>query len=231
MSNEQFIGWCWQLLAGAVVTVEITLISLPLGMILGMAIALAKQSRYRLMMAGAEVFTTVFRGLPELMTLLILYYGLQMLLQQGSELGLVIDVQIPPFAAGSVALTLVAAAYSSENFLTALRCLDRGQLEAASSFGMRRYQVFMRVSIPQLLRASLPSLSNNCMNILKDTSLVSIIALDDLMRKSYLAAGNTKEPIFFFMLACVIYLVLSGVLLLLFSCAECYFNRGVVRHV
>jgi ABC-type arginine transport system permease subunit len=69
------------------------------------------------------------------------------------------------------------------------------------------------------------------MNILKDTSLVSIIALDDLMRKSYLAAGNTKEPIFFFMLACVIYLVLSGVLLLLFSYAERYFNRGVVQHV
>jgi len=231
MSNEQFIGWLWQLLGGAAITVELTLISLPFGMLLGLAIALGKQSRHRLLCAVAEVFTTLFRGLPELMTLLILYYGLQMLLQRGSELGWLTDLQIPPFAAGAIALTLVAAAYASENFLTALRCLDRGQLEAARSFGMRRHQVFVRVALPQLLRTALPGLSNNCLNILKDTSLVSIIALEDLMRKSYLAAGNTKQPIVFFLLACTIYLILSGVVLVLFNQAERYFNRGVAHHV
>jgi polar amino acid transport system permease protein len=164
------------------------------------------------------------------MTLLILYYGLQMLLVKGSEFGIT-DIQISPFTAGVIALSLVAAAYSSENFLAALRNLDRGQIEAARSFGMKRMQVFVRIVIPQVLRIALPGLSNNCMNILKDTSLVSIIALEDLMRKSYLAAGNTKQPIIFFACTCLIYLVMSGILLVIFSHAERHFNRGVVRYV
>jgi len=230
MSNEQFIGWIWQLLEGASITLQLTLICLPVGMVLGMSIALAKLSSSKIMAFFAELFTTIFRGLPELMTLLILYYGLQMLLEKGNEYGLG-DIQISSFTAGVVALSLVAAAYSSENFLAALQSLERGQIEAARSFGMKRLQVFFRVIIPQVLRIALPGLSNNCTNILKDTSLVSIIALEDLMRKSYLASGNTKQPIIFYACTCLIYLAMSGVLLAIFSKAERHFSRGVIRHV
>lgn len=228
MSSEQFIGWIWQLLAGASITVQLTAICLPVGMILGLSIALAKLSTNKFLILLSEIFTTVVRGLPELMTLLILYYGLQMLLQRGNEFGLP-SIEISPFAAGVIALSLVAAAYSSENFLTALRSLHPGQIEAARSFGMTPFHVFLRFTMPQLLRIALPGLSNNCMNILKDTSLVSIIAIEDLMRKSYLASGNTKQPIIFFACTCLIYLAMSGVLLLLFNQAERYFSRGVTR--
>ncbi|MGY6126728.1 ABC transporter permease subunit (plasmid) [Paraburkholderia strydomiana] len=181
---------------------------------------------------AAEAVTTVFRGMPELLTLLLIYYGAQMLLDAtGESVPFLSGIQIPPFAAGAFALTLVAAAYSSENFLAAIRALERGQLEAAKSFGLHPATIFFRISFPQILRIALPSLGNNCLNILKDTSLVSIIALEDLMRQSYLASGNTKQPILFFFSACLFYLAMAWFFVTLFAFLERRYSRGSVRHV
>ncbi|MBW0445127.1 ABC transporter permease subunit [bacterium M00.F.Ca.ET.228.01.1.1] len=232
MNMQQYLGWTFQLISGAAITAEMTIVTAPLGFMLGMIVALAKESRHLVSRLTAEAVTTVFRGTPELLTLLLIYYGAQMLLNAaGEHAPLLSGIEIPPFAAGAVALTLVAAAYSSENFLAAIRALERGQLEAAKSFGMHPVTTFFRISLPQILRTALPSLGNNCLNILKDTSLVSIIALEDLMRKSYLASGNTKQPILFFFCACVVYLAMSGCLVSLFALLERRFSRGSVRRV
>ncbi|VWB26548.1 amino acid ABC transporter permease [Burkholderia aenigmatica] len=232
MNLQQYWGWFSQLVSGAVVTIEMTVVTAPTGFLLGLVVALGKESRFLVSRWAAEAVTTVFRGMPELLTLILIYYGAQMLLDAtGDSVPILSGIQIPPFAAGAFALTLVAAAYSSENFLAAIRALEKGQLEAAKSFGLHPVTIFFRISLPQILRTALPSLGNNCLNILKDTSLVSIIALEDLMRQSYLASGNTKQPIVFFFSACLLYLAMAWCLVILFSSLERHFSRGSVRHV
>ena len=153
MNLQQYLGWAHQLISGAVVTVEMTMVTAPLGFVLGMIVALGKESKHAVNRLAAEAVTTVFRGMPELLTLLLIYYGAQILLDAtGESVPLLSGIEIPPFAAGAFALTLVAAAYSSENFLGAIRALEQGQLEAAKSFGMHPATTFFRISLPQILR-------------------------------------------------------------------------------
>ena len=133
--------WGHELALGAAMTVGLALATLPFGLALGLAAALAKDSKSAILRACGEAYTTVFRGLPELLTLLLIYYGAQILFQ---NMGL--SVNISPFAAGLIALSLVFGAYSSEVLLAALRGVERGQIEAARSFGMNPAVVFRRIT-------------------------------------------------------------------------------------
>jgi polar amino acid transport system permease protein len=202
-------GWGDELLAGAWLTIRLALATLPVGLALGFLIALAKRSRSRPARIFGEAFTTIFRGLPELLTLFIVYYGGQMLLQ--AVLSLVFDgfVEVNGFLAGLIALGLVFAAYSSEVFSAAFNGIPVGQWEGAAAIGLHRTQTLRLVIGPQLIRLALPGLANLWLVLLKDTSLVSVIALNDLLRMTSVAVGNTKEPFFFYFVACMIYLVLS----------------------
>ena len=153
--------------------------------------------------------------MPELLTLLLIYYGAQMLIQNTG-----LSVNVSPFVAGLIALSLVFGAYSSEVLLAALRGVERGQIEAARSFGMNPALVFRRVRAPQMLRLALPGLGNNWLVLLKDTSLVSVIALDDLLRMSFIAAQSTRQPFEFYAVACAIYLAMTAISTLLIARAE-----------
>jgi polar amino acid transport system permease protein len=143
----------------------------------------------------------------------------------GAALGYTLNVQISPFLAGMIALGLVFAGYSSEVLLGAFRALDRGQIEAGQSLGLRPLPLFLKVTMPQILRFALPGLGNTWLVLLKDTSLVSVIALEDLLRQSYLAAGQTKQPFVFYAAACVLYLLLT----ILSSAALIGFERHLNR--
>ena len=209
------IQWGHALALGAAMTVGLALATLPFGLALGLAAALAKDSKSAIVRACGEIYTTVFRGLPELLTLLLIYYGAQILFQ---NMGL--SVNISPFVAGLIALSLVFGAYSSEVMLAALRGVERGQIEAARSFGMNPALVFRRVRAPQMLRLALPGLGNNWLVLLKDTSLVSVIALDDLLRMSFIAAQSTRQPFQFYAVACAIYLAMTAISTLLIARAE-----------
>jgi polar amino acid transport system permease protein len=156
------IEWGHELARGAAMTVGIALTTLPFGLALGLSAALAKDSRFPWLRATGEAYTTVFRGLPELLTLLLIYYGSQILTQHLADFsGLAVAVNISPFTAGVIGLSLVFGAYSSEVLLAALRGVERGQIEAARSFGMSPGLVFRRVTAPQMLRIALPGLGNN----------------------------------------------------------------------
>jgi polar amino acid transport system permease protein len=220
-------GWGWALATGAWVTISIALATLPFGLALGLLIALATRSQSAFLRGFATIYTTVFRGVPELLTLYIIYFGIQILLQNGwKTLGLPGQFSMPPFVAGMVALGMVLAAFSSEVWVGALNAIHKGQREAAAALGLSKMQAFRFVVFPQLMRVALPGLGNNWMVLLKETSLVSVITLQDIMFVAQRASSNTKEPILFFGAAMMIYLVFSLISWAFFDRLERRSNRG-----
>ena len=220
-------GWGDELARGAALTLLLACATLPVGLAIGLAVALAKDARSVVLRVLGETYTTVFRGIPELLTLLLIYYGAQIALDSAAAAsGIPLSFPIPPFAAGVLALGLVFGAYASEVLLAALRGIERGQIEAAASFGMSEGLVFRRVKLPQMLRLALPGLGNNWLVLLKDTSLVSTIALGDLLRQTTIAVDNTKQPFKFYAVACGIYLAMTAVSTLALAWAEAKARRG-----
>lgn len=202
-------GWGDELAQGLWVTVRLALVTLPFGIVLGLVVALAKNSGEPSLMLAGNIFTTIFRGLPELLTLFLVYYGSQMLYQRMAEHLGAGQVELSGFFAGMVALGLVFSAFASEAFLGAFRAIPVGQYEAGQALGLTRFKVFRLIILPQLVRLSLPALSNLWLVLLKETSLVSVIAYDDLLRKTNIAVGVTKQPLFFYAIACLLYLLLA----------------------
>lgn len=202
-------GWGDEIAAGTWLTIRLALATLPLGLAIGLLVAVARSSNRRIPRALGNTFLTVFRGLPELLTLIIIYYGGQALMNRVAGAFGGGYVEVSSFLAGVIALGLVFASYSSEVFIGAWRALPRGQFDAAAALGLPRMATLLRVIFPQFIRLALPGLANLWLVLLKDTSLVSIIALNDLMRETYVAVGATKEPFLFYLTAMGIYLLLS----------------------
>jgi polar amino acid transport system permease protein len=202
-------GWGLAILQGAGITIALALATLPFGLALGLVIALMARSQNWAARAFATLYTTVFRGVPELLTLYIIYFGLTLVLQRVlTGIGLP-GWQMHPFVAGMIALGIVLAAFSSEVWVGALNAIHKGQREAAAALGLTRAQAFRLVVFPQLIRVALPGLGNNWMVLLKETSLVSVITLQDLMFITARANVVTKEPFLFFGVAMLIYLAFS----------------------
>lgn len=215
---------------GMWLTIRLALATLPFGLMLGLGLALLINGKNRWLARFATVFATTFRALPELLTLFIIYYGGGMLIQWawlsifGTPFG-----ELSGFVAGMIALGIVFSAFASEIFVAALRAIPAGQHEAAASLGLSRARTFISIIAPQLWRLSLPGLGNLWFVLLKDTSLVSIISLADLMRQTQLAVANTKEPLFFYAVTCLIYLVISIVSSSIVAVLEVRSNRGFAR--
>lgn len=222
-------GWGDQLAAGAWLTIRLAFATLPFGLAVGLMAALARNSRRRWLRIPGNVFTTIFRGLPELLTLLLVYYGGQVLLNRIAGFVTGGEVEVSAFVAGLVALGLVFSAYASEVFLGALRAINRGQYEAAHALGLRPRAAFRLVVLPQLIRLALPGLANLWLVLLKDTSLVSVIALNDLLRETSVAVRATKEPFLFYFVACLIYLAMSMVSSVGIARIERWSERGMHR--
>ncbi|QEL22813.1 ABC transporter permease subunit [Bosea sp. F3-2] len=220
-------GWGWALLQGAAVTISIALATLPFGLALGLLVALGKRSDNALLRGLSTLYTTIFRGVPELLTLYIIYFGIQIVLQQlWQKFGLPGSFSMPPFVAGMVALGVVLSAFSSEVWVGALNSIQKGQREAAAALGLSKAQAFRLVVLPQLIRVALPGLGNNWMVLLKETSLVSVITLPDIMFITTRANVVTKEPFLFFGAAMLIYLFFSLVSARTIDGLERRANRG-----
>ena len=220
-------GWGLALLSGAAVTLILALCCAPIGLSLGLLLATASRSKNSSLRAFTYCFSTVFRGLPELLTLFIVYYGVQIGAQRILALsGWQVKFELSPFVAAVVALSLVLSAFSCEVWLAAFKVIGKGQYEAARALGLSRSRTFFSVVLPQLLRIALPGLSNNWLTLLKDTSLVSTISLVDLMRQTGLAVSASKEPILFYSAACVIYLSIAALSEQVFAWAERRYSRG-----
>lgn len=203
-------GWGDEIAAGVKITIAVAICTLPIGLAIGFIVALGQQSQDRLLRLSAGIYTTIFRGMPELLTLFIIYYGAQILIQSVfASFGYDERIEINAFVAGMIALSVVFSAYCSEVLLSAFRAIPHGQYEAGDALGFRRWRTMLLIILPQLVRIALPGLSNLWMILLKDTSYVSIIGLADILRQTGVAVRVTKEAFFFYGLACALYLVLA----------------------
>ncbi|WP_412058544.1 ABC transporter permease [Bartonella sp. DGB2] len=205
-------GWGWVMLIGSGVTISLALCCLPLGLPLGLILALMTRSQSIICSRVAIIFSTIFRSLPELLTLFLVYNGGQILVQNAlNYFNIPATFSINAFVAGIIGLGTVFAVFSCEAWLGAFQVVNQGQYEAAKALNLSYNTTFWRVIFPQLVRHALPSLSNNWLCLLKDTSLVSTISLIDLMRQTNLAAVVTKEPLLFYSAACILYLLFSAI--------------------
>lgn len=222
-------GWGDEIAYGFLITASLAICTLPVGLFLGFFIALAKQSEEKSLRLATNIYTTIFRGLPELLTLFIVYYGLQIVAQQVmAGLGYEGPVEINAFIAGMIALGVVFSAYCSEVLLSAFKAIPRGQYEAGDALGFHRGRTMRLIILPQLVRIALPGLGNLWMALLKDTALVSIIGLPDILRQTGVAARVTKHAFEFFSLACLLFLLLAMVSSIVFSALERYTKRSEV---
>lgn len=223
-------GFGDQLLAGALVTIELAMASLVLGLILGLLAASARLSGNRIARSISVGYTTLIRGIPELLTVLIIYFGAAtVLMSVASMFGYDEYIEVGPFAAGVVALGLTFGAYSSEVFRGAMMAIPKGQREAGLVIGMSKFKIFYRITLPQLWRLALPGLGNLFLVLLKDTALVSVVGLDDIMKKTGEAVSYTKEPFTFYLAAAFIYLSLTIVSMVFIHYMEKRNNRWVGR--
>jgi len=220
------LPWGWQLAAGALVTLELAFASLAVGLVLGIAAATAKLSSVGWIREPVALLTNLIRGVPEFLILLICFYSLSDAVRRLTGA----SFEVNPFVAGVFALSIVFGAYASEVFRGALLAVPKGQMEAARAFGMRPSQIFFRIRLPQAWRFALPSLGNQWQGLVKDTSLVSVIGLEELMRKAEIGAGHLPKRQFdFYMVAALLFLVLWAVSTPIFGALEKRANRGVRR--
>ncbi len=203
-------GWGDELLKGLGVTLALAFATVPFALIFSFLVAWSKEAPNRFLRMAGHGYTTLFRSLPEILTLIIIYYQSQAILNSFTSLFLPgISISINPFVAGMLALTLVFSALGSEVVRAAYRAVGKGQLEASYSVGLSSRKAFLNVILPQMWRHMLPAFGNLWLILLKDTSLVSIIALSDIVRYTNMAIATTKEPFFFYTVLALVYVSLS----------------------
>lgn len=220
-------GFGPQLLLGTWMTLKLAFASLILGLSLGLLGAILKSSRHRLLFWLGDIYSTIFRGVPELVVVLLIYFGSTGVLTAVSGWFGGGFVELNPFAAGTLALGICFGAYATEVFRGALLTIPRGQYEAGLALGLPRAHIFRRLILPQLWRIALPGLGNLFMVMMKDTALVSVIGLEEVMRKASVATSVTKQPFTFYLAAACIYLTITIVAMLVLQLLEKRANRGI----
>ena len=200
------------LLEGTIVTVELALGSLFFSVVLGLIGAMAKLSNSRVANRVAGSYTTLIRGVPDLVLMMLLFYGGQQVINDlGVLTGLWDYVEVNQFTAGVGSIGFVFGAYMTETFRGAILAIPRGQIEAGVSCGMTSLTVFRRITWPQMMRHALPSFTNNWLVLIKATALVSVIGLHDLVWNASTAGRSVRKPFTFFFAVLVIYLVLTAI--------------------
>ncbi|GAA0843786.1 ABC transporter permease [Marinobacter szutsaonensis] len=227
-------GYGPELLDGAVVTIELAFLSLALALTLGLIGASSKLSGNRLARAIATFYTTVVRGIPDLVMMLLFYYGGQVTVNMLSDWiweAYEIDFffQFDPFISGVVTIGLIFGAYMTETFRGAFLAVETGQIEAARAYGFTRWHTFRRIMFPQMLRHALPGIGNNWQVLLKTTALVSIIGLTDMVRVAEEAAKAERMPFHFFIPVAAVYLALTAGSELFIKWLNKRANVGVVQ--
>ncbi|PVH29852.1 ABC transporter permease [Pararhodobacter oceanensis] len=219
-----------QLLAGTWMTVKLALVSLAIALVFGLLGAWAKLSKNRLAQRLAGIYTTLVRGVPDLVLILLVFFGGQVMINElGYATGLWGYVDISKFAAGAATIGVIFGAYFTETFRGAIMAIPPGQIEAGVSCGMRKSLIFRHIIWPQMVRYALPGFTNNWLVQLKTTALVSVIGLQDLVYNAFTAGRSTGQLFTFMAAAFVIYLMLTGLSDLAFRALDRRYSRGVVR--
>lgn len=188
------------LLRASLMTILLAVVSMMIALLLGFFTALARISSQKVLKGISSVYVSFFRGTPLLVQIFVIYYGLPQ-----------IDIKINPIPSAIIALSLNAGAYLSESFRAAILSVEKGQMEAAESLGMSYGQAMRRIILPQSIRVAIPTMSNTYIVLIKDTSLVSVITVTELLQESTLIIAKTFEPLTIYLLAALIYWgIISG---------------------
>ena len=186
-----------------------------------------KLSKFKFLNLIANIYTTVIRGVPELLVIYLFFFGGSgAIMFVASMFGYNEYIEINAFVTGSFAIGIISGAYSTEVFRGAIQSIDKGQFEAAKVLGFSKFKQFYKIVLPQMLRLAIPNLSNVWQITLKDTSLISVTGLVEIMRQSYIAAGSTRDPLFFYSFAAVLYLSLTFISMKLINKLEVKYSRG-----
>lgn len=214
-------GWGGLLVAGTLMTLAVTLVALAIGAVTGALVAWAKLSKGWVPRLVGDTYTTIFRGVPELLIIYLIYFGGSRGVSWiGSLFGAEGFLGLPSFMAGALGVGLISASYQAEVYRGSFLAVARGEIEAARAIGMGRMTRFRRVIAPQVLRFSLPGLGNVWQLSLKDSALVSVTGLAELMRQSQVAAGSTHLYFTFYIAGGALYLILTTLSDRVFGVAE-----------
>ncbi|SUO95964.1 ABC transporter permease [Suttonella ornithocola] len=240
MDDKYAILWRYQdrLIEGVKVTLELSLLGLILAFIIGLLVCGAKLSHKRWLNIFATVYTTILRGIPDLVQLFLFFYGLQKLLliirktEWGQALGLG-SLSLNNFTIATITIGVMFGAYMAETFRGAYLAIPKGQIEAAQAYGLSRFQMLRRITLPQMLRYALPGISNNWLVLMKTTALVSLVQVDDLTKVVKEAA--TSNPVIksdfalrlgMYMIGAMGYLMLTTISLMVVFALRKRYSRG-----
>lgn len=222
-------GFSEVILKGALVTLELAIASVILAVAIGLVGAGAKLSRNRPLALLFEGYTTLIRGIPDLVLMLLIFYGLQMLLNSITDALGFAQFDIDPMVAGIVTLGFIYGAYFTETFRGAYLAVPKGHIEASTAFGFTGSQTFRRILFPAMMRYALPGIGNNWQVLLKATALVSLLGLEDVVKATQLAGKSTWQPLYFALIAGGIYLIFTTLSAGLLLWLERRYSVGVKR--
>ncbi len=240
-------GWGDELFRATLMTIAVSITAMIIGFSFAAIFTPLKLSKYKSLNLVANIYTTVIRGVPELLVIYLFFFGgSAAIMYVASIFGYKEYIEINAFITGSFSIGIISGAYSTEVFRGAVKSIDKGQFEASKALGLVKpfYEIkirwkkitiinfnfitphFLKVLVPQMLRLAIPNLSNVWQITLKDTSLIMVTGLVEIMRQSYIAAGSTRDPLFFYSFAAVLYLLLTFFSMKLINKLEVKYSRG-----
>ncbi len=218
-------GWGDELFYATLMTISVAITAFLIGFFFAFIFVPVKLSKNKILKFIGNTYTTVFRGVPELLIIYLFFFGGSGTVMYVAKIfGYNEYIEINAFLTGALSIGLISGAYSTEVFRGAILSISSGQFEGAKSLGLKKITYFIYVILPQVLRLAIPNLGNVWQITLKDTALISVTGLVEIMRQSYIAAGSTRNPLFFYMFAAVIYLILTTFSLKFFNKLERKYN-------
>ncbi len=220
-------GWGDEIFFATLMTIAVSITAMIIGFCFALIFTPLKLSKNKFLIFIGNSYTTLIRGVPELLVIYLLFFGGSgAVMYVASIFGYNKYIEINAFLTGSFAIGIISGAYSTEVFRGAIQSIDKGQFEASKVLGLKKPVHFFKVIMPQMLRLAVPNLSNVWQITLKDTSLISVTGLVEIMRQSYIAAGSTRDPLFFYSFAAVLYLLLTFLSMKLINKLETKYRRG-----
>ncbi len=220
-------GWGDELFFATLMTIAVSIAAMVIGFVFALIFTPLKLSKNKSLNIIGNCYTTIIRGVPELLVIYLLFFGgTGAAMYVASIFGHDGYIEINAFITGALAIGIISGAYSTEVFRGAILSIDKGQFEASKVLGLKKNIQFYKVILPQMLRLSIPNLSNVWQITLKDTSLISVTGLVEIMRQSYIAAGSTRDPLFFYSVAAVLYLILTFLSMKIINKLEVRYNKG-----
>ena len=220
-------GWGDELFYATLMTIAVASAAIFIGFALAAIFASFKLSNNKILNLIGSFYTTVFRGVPELLVIYLFFFGGSGAVMFVAKIfGYNGYIEVNAFLTGAISIGIISGAYSTEVFRGAIQSISLGQFEASKVLGFKKKIYYYKIIVPQMLRLALPNIRNVWQITLKDTSLISVTGLVEIMRQSYIAAGSTRDPLFFYSFAAVLYLFLTFLSLKIFNKLEKTYGKG-----